>query len=369
MRKMNKNIKKLLALFFLSGQLISYAQNNVQIDAIYGQLIEHDKKLAVAIDGNISGMLISWNTTRHKNEAFKHLYNRPEKGFSLLYEDLNSNVLGKAYSVLRQYSFFLNKRNNPNHFKLVTGAGLAYITRQYNAVTNPNNYAIGSPILFAGFIKLDYLRPHIIGNWGVEAGVGLYHYSNAAFNNPNLGLNTIAAHAGINYSFSEKTLETDSFITNIEPFKKEHLSYNLVFRGGVNESKIINSGLYSFYTLTGYVSKKINWYSSITAGTDLFYSNFMPRYAKYQNKNEGENLVTNKKLRAGIFIGHELHMDTFAFITQIGYYAYNPTHYVTNMYERLGFKHQINNHIFTELTLRVNLFRAEALEFGLGVRF
>ena len=363
-------MKNLIVFLFLCiAPLIAYSQNKVQVDAIYGQLIEHDKKLAAAIDGNISGMFITWNTTRSKNEAFNQHYNSPEKGFSLLYENLNSNVLGKAYSAYRHYSFFLNKRNNQNKFKLITGAGLAYITRPYDVVDNPNNHAIGSHILLAGFAKLDYLRHQLIGNWGVQVGLGLYHYSNSAFNNPNLGLNTIAVHAGINYNFEEKTVKTPSTFDAIPPFQKQPIYYNLVFRGGVNESKIINSGLYSFYTLTAYASKQINWFSTITAGTDLIYSNFIPRYANYQNKHEGENLVTNNRFRLGIFAGHELQLDSFGMITQIGYYAYNPTHYITNIYERIGFRHQINNHIFTALTLRVNLFRAEALEFGLGIRF
>lgn len=362
-------MKNLLAILFLFGYSVAFSQNNIQIDAIYGQLIEHDKKLAVAIDGNITATLITWNTTSSKNEAFNQHYNSPEKGFSLMYENLNSSVLGEAYSVFRQYSFFLNKRNSRTHFKLITGAGLAYITKPYDDISNPNNHAIGSHILFAGFAKLDYLRHHIVGNWGIQAGLGLYHYSNAAFNNPNLGLNTIAAHAGINYNFNEKSFNVPTNIKEDPTFLQQAIQFSLLFRGGVNESKIINSGLYSFYTISGLASKKLNWYSTITAGTDIFYSNSISRYAEYQNKFEGENLVTDNKFRVGVFVGHGLQLDTFTFITQIGYYAYNPTKYVSNIYERLGFKHQLNNHIFTEFTLRVNLFRAEALEFGLGYQF
>jgi len=348
---------------------IAHSQSNIQMDAVYGQLIEHDKKLADAIDGNINGILISWNNTLSKKQDFNLHYNSPEKGWSFLYENLNSEVLGEAYSLFRHYSFFLNERNSPHKFKLITGAGFAYITKPYDAINNINNHAIGSNILFAGFAKLDYLRHHITGNWGAQAGVGLYHYSNSAFNNPNLGLNTIAVHAGINYSFEKKTVLTTPVSYDTEAFQKQAIQFNLFFRTGVNESKVIDSGLYSFYTVTGYASKKVNWFSTVTAGADIFYANFIPRYAKYQNNSEGTHLVTDNKFRAGIFIGHELQMDSFACITQIGYYAYSPIHYISPIYERLGFKHQINNHIFTELTIRVNLFRAEALEFGLGYRF
>jgi len=362
-------MKNLIVLFFLcAGHLVAHSQSNVQVDAVFGSLIEHDKKLANAIDGNASGVFVSWDNPS-KDTNFNQHYNTPEKGFSFLYENLNSEVLGAAYSVFRHYSFYLNKRNSRNSFKLSTGFGLAYLTNPYDARTNPHNHAIGSHVLFAVFAKLDFQRPQIIGNWGIQAGIGLYHYSNSAINNPNLGLNTIAAHTGINYQFETAKINVATLQSEESSTEKSPIIYNLVFRGGINESKIINSGLYSFYTLTAYGSKKINWHSTITLGTELFYANFLTRYAHSQNETENENLPTNNKLRAGVFIGHELQLDTFSFITQLGYYAYNPVHYISNIYERIGFKHQINSHIFTEVTIRVNLFRAESLEFGLGYRF
>ena len=43
------------------------------------------------------------------------------------------------------------------------------------------------------------------------------------------------------------------------------LKLNIVLRGGYNESLIIGSGLYPFYTVTVYGSKKLNNYSVITS--------------------------------------------------------------------------------------------------------
>ncbi|MBL4745996.1 MAG: acyloxyacyl hydrolase [Flavobacteriaceae bacterium] len=361
--------KSIAFLFFFVLCSNSYSQATIQLDGFYGQLIEHDKKLAKAIDGNASGIFISWSTPTTKNPDFNTHYNAPEKGWSLLYENLNSEVLGHAYTLFRHYSFFLNNKNNPNSIKLSTGFGLAYLSHPYHEESNPFNQAIGSSLLFTGFLKLDFKRAQIIGNWGLQAGLGLYHYSNAAINNPNLGLNTIAAHAGINYQLTTETIPTAILSRKKNSFEKLPIYYNVVIRGGINESKIIDSGRYSFYTLTAYGSKKINWYSTLTFGTEVFYANFLPRYAQFINSTENKNLPTNNKLRVGILIGHELQLDSFSFITQVGYYAYNPVNYISNIYERIGFKHQLNTHIFTEVTIRVNLFRAENLEFGLGYRF
>ena len=68
-------------------------------------------------------------------------------------------------------------------------------------------------------------------------------------------------------------------------------------------------------------------------------------------------------------IGHELTQNNFAFVSQIGYTFYAEYPYISRIYERFGFKYKLNEHLFTEITMKVNLFRAEALEFGIGYKF
>jgi hypothetical protein len=349
------------------SQSESVKHNNIQTDFFFGRPIEHDKILKEAIEGNSFGVLISINTINTKNSNFNKLYKYPERGFSFLYQNFNSSVLGEVYAGYRHYVY--NLTNKPtNQLKLINGFGLGYATKIYDPVTNPKNHAIGSHLLASAYLKLEFFQLLKKEKISLNTGISLIHFSNISLNNPNLGINTVNLNLSVNY-----LLEPVKMI----PFEGEdspkeldkNLYFNLVLRGGYNESLIIDSGLFPFYTLTFYASKTLNNYSNITFGTEYFKSEFLKNHIKNTNIEEGTNHNENDFSRVGIFIGHELIQNNFSFVSQIGYNIYYPFPYVSRVYERFGLKYKLNEHLFSEITMKINLFRAEALEFGLGYRF
>ena len=115
--------------------------------------------------------------------------------------------------------------------------------------------------------------------------------------------------------------------------------------------------------------KKLNNYSSITGGAEYLDSKFLQDYIEFSNLENGTDFDKNERQRIGVFVGHELSQNNFSFVSQIGYYIYSPFKYVSKVYERFGFKYKLSEHLFSEISMKVNLFRAEALEFGIGYRF
>jgi len=355
-----------LTAFIVSSQSSYNKYSALETEFFVGKLIEHDKLLKNAIDGNPFGFFITYNTINSKKNNFNTLYNFPKRGYTFLYENFNSTVLGKAIAGFRHFSYNL-KPNNKNPLEFTTAFGLGYASKSYNKHTNPQNYAHGSKLLASAFLKLQYTQLLLKNRLQLSTGVSLIHFSNISFKNPNLGLNTVSATIGINYLLKNVTVEKS---TNINATKniKYPINYNLILRGGYNESKIINSGLHPFYTFTFYGSKTLNNYSTITAGFDFFNSTFVKQYIKTINSEQNKNYNPNNYQRVGIFIGHELTQNHYAFISQIGYTIYYPFSYVSRIYERFGFKYKLSKHWFSELTIKVNLFRAEALEFGIGYK-
>jgi len=341
--------------------------NNLQTDFFIGKPIEHDKKLDNAIQGNSYGFLLSWNENSTKNSKFNTLFNYPERGYSLLYQNFNSSVLGEVYGGYRHFTYKLNPTKE-NPLKLTTAFGLGYVTKKYDAIYNDQNIAIGSNLVASAFVKLQYFQFLVNKKIHLNTGLSLLHFSNASLKNPNLGINTVSLHFGLNYALGtpknipSKPRDSANFIS-------QQIKYNLVIRSGFNESLIIDSGLYPFYTVSFYGSRQMNIYSTLTSGLDFFDSKFLKHHISYINLEEGKNYNEDDYRRAGIFVGHELTQNNFAFISQIGYTFYAEYPYISRIYERFGFKYKLNEHLFTEITMKVNLFRAEALEFGIGYKF
>jgi len=370
-KSLMKNYLFLFFVFFYS--FLSFAQNftksssYLQTDFFYGKLIEHDKKLKNAIQNNPYGFMLSWNTKNTENSTFNTLYNFPERGYTFLYENFNSTVLGEAYGAYRHYTYNLTPKKN-HQLNLTSAFGLAYTTKPYNRIRNNQNVAFGSKLLVSAYLKLQYFTFFTNTNFGLRAGLSLIHFSNISFKSPNLGINTVAFNLGVNYKLKALKIPISNNIDSENKIASK-VHYNLILRGGYNESLEIDSGLFPFYTVTFYASKNINRYSTITTGIDFFDATFLKNYIEDINKNEGKTYNENNYRRAGIFIGHELIQNNFAFISQIGYTFYYPFPYVSRVYERFGFKYNISKHFFSEITMKVNLFRAESLEFGIGYKF
>jgi hypothetical protein len=360
-------MKQKIYIIFLIYSISITAQNSsifksIEGDFFIGKNIEHDKSLHQAIEGNSYGFMVLLNTKNIEKTRFNNLYNYPDKGFSLLYLNYNSSILGETIGGYRHYSYSFK-----NKLKLTTGFGLGYSNKPYDEITNPQNFALGSHLLVTAFLKLNYFNYFLNKNLTVSSGISLVHFSNIAFKNPNLGINTVSLHFGVKYQNSTYKKPIPESLSDLKIANKWH--YNILVRAGYNESLIVNSGLFPFYTFTFYGSKFLNNYSTITVGTEYFNSKFLKEYIKNEAITSGENYNANDYSRVGFFVGHELTQNHFAFITQIGYYAYYPFPYVSRIYERFGFKYKISKHLFSEVTLKANLFRAEGLEIGLGYKF
>jgi hypothetical protein len=353
-----------LFIFFLVN---AQESSSIQLDYFYGNIIDHSPELKPIIQSHPSGILFSWNKKTTENTEFNNTYNFPDFGYSFSYENFNNESLGKVYSGYAHYNFYLNNRNAKNQIKLTTAFGLGYNTNPFDKDTNNKNWAIGSNFLASAYLKLNYQRKYLFDKFGVNAGLMLIHYSNASFKAPNLGINTVALNVGVNYNFEENETAPERNIDNSKV--NSPITYNAIFRTGFNESRINGSGRRPFYTLSFSADKKLSYKSTVSAGTDVFLATFMKDYIKHENSiNETPDETADWK-RVGIFVGHELNMEKFSVLTQVGYHVYSPYKYVSGIYERFGFRKRFNEHLFADLSLKINLFRAEGLEFGVGYRF
>lgn len=329
-----------------------------------GTIALHNNDILHLITGHPEGFILSWNKKTFGNEAWEQRFNYPDYGVSLVYQDLKNEKLGNVFSIYAHYNFYFFKRN----LMLRIGQGLGYTNNPYDKIENPKNVAFGTHVMSATQLMLNYKKERIFNRFGLQAGIALLHYSNANIKAPNTSTNTIALNAGLTYSLDDA--ESD-YIDNLDNEKlTEPIKFNFAFRSGINQSDVIGSGQFPFYVFSTYADKRLSHTSAIQIGTDVFFSNFLKELIYYRSVSFPEENVSGDEdyKRVGLFAGHELFINKMSLVTQLGYYIYYPFDFEGRTYIRVGLKRYFGKKFFGVITLKSHGAKAEAIEFGIGVR-
>lgn len=360
---------RFFSFFFLLCSLMVFSQTQqatyfIDVNYFKGNIALHNNDILHLIKGHPEGIIISWNKKTFGKQDWEQRYNYPDYGVSFAYQNLKNDVLGNNYSLYAHYNFYFLNRN----LLLRIGQGLAYTTNPYDKFENHKNIAFGSRILSSTYAMLNYKKERLIDRFGLQAGLSLIHYSNANVKAPNTSINSVTFNFGITYNLDENE---PNFINTITEEKyTEPLKINLVFRSGINESDIVDSGQYPFYVFSAYADKRLSHKSSIQLGADMFFSKFLKELIYYKSIAFPEEHVSGDEdwKRVGMFVGHELFINKMSVLSQLGYYVYYPYDFEGRTYFRVGLKRYFGDTWFAALTLKSHGAKAEAVEFGLGVR-
>jgi len=337
----------------------------MDISNFYGSIVLHNTDISHLISEHPSGVILAWNRKTFGDEAWEAAYNYPDLGYSFVYQDFKTQTLGENFGLYAHYNFHFLRRKM--QFRI--GQGIAYNTNPYDKTINFRNNAFGSHLLSSTYLMLNYHREQLVEGLGFKAGISLVHYSNANFKAPNTSTNTFAFNAGLVYNL-DGAEKTDYRNPELTEFGHQPLRYNLAFRFGLNESDVVNSGQFPFYIVSAYVDKRLGRKSALQLGADLFFSNFLKELIAFQSVSFPELQVaadTDYK-RLGVFAGHELFINKMSIVTQLGYYIYYPFDFEGRVYNRIGLKRYFGEKWFGAITLKSHAAKAEAVEFGLGVR-
>lgn len=364
-------MKLYLTIFFTLLSSVLFSQDGkdsmftIDANLFYGSIIEHNSDISHLITDHPTGFILSYNKKTYGFKDWESRFNYPDWGFSFIYQDMKNAVLGENYSLYAHYNFYFLNRN----LNLRVGQGLAYNTNPYDKVTNFKNNAYGSHVLSTTYLMLNYKKENLFKGFGLQAGISVIHYSNANFKAPNTSTNTFVFNVGTTYLFDYEN-EPDYIASTEDKVYKEKIKYNLAFRTGINESDVIGVGQFPFYIISAYADKRLNRKSAIHVGTDVFFSKFLEELIYYYSVAFPELNVNGDEdwKRVGIFVGHELFINKMSIVTQLGYYVYYPYDFEGRVYNRVGLKRYFGDTVFGAVTLKSHGAKAEAVEFGIGVR-
>lgn len=356
----------LLIPLLVKAQQLPEGKYTVDVNYLYGNIVPHRKSIQHLITGHPEGFILSFNHKTFGKQEWQSAYNYPDYGISFHYQDMKNPALGEMYGLYGHYNFyFLNRR-----LQFRIGQGIAYTTNPYDKETNFRNYAYGVSLMPTSYFMLNYSKPDLWNGLGVQAGLSFIHHSNANIKSPNTSTNTFAVNAGVTYTFSriENNIYTKSKHDSIN--YKEPIHYNIVVRGGVNESDVIGSGQYPYYALSFYIDERWSRKSGFQLGAEVFWPKYLKEYIKFKAVSFPEEQVDadTDYRKVGIFGGYELFVNKLSFEAQAGIYVYEPFKATGSLYQRVGIKYYINRQVFSGIGLKTHGAKAEVLEFSLGVR-
>ncbi|WP_067144723.1 acyloxyacyl hydrolase [Pseudotamlana agarivorans] len=340
--------------------------STIDLSYFYGNIAEHNPDIAHLITGHPEGYMLSWNRKTFGFEDWEQRYNYPDFGVTYVYQNMKNEYLGSLAALYAHYNLYFLKR----HLMFRVGQGVAYTENPYDKVENYRNVAFGSKLLSSTFVMLNYRKERLFDRFGVQAGLTLIHYSNGSVKSPNTSTNSILLNVGLTYNIDEEPLPYQHTLAENDKKFTEPFRYNITFSSGVSENDVVGSGQFPFYNLSFAVDKRITRKSAFQLGTEVFITKALKELVEYYSVAFPEVDVSGDEdyKRVGIFVGHELFINKMSVIGQLGYYAYYPYDFEGRVYLRLGIKQYFGNKFFGKVSIKSHGAKAEAVEFGVGVR-
>lgn len=355
------------AILFFSTNVTAQVFDDWFVEGNYytGSILPHSSQISHLITAKPDGFLLSFNRKTLGEKPWECFYNFPDYGFTLHYQNNHNPELGDLYGAFAHLNFYFFNRN----LQFRIAQGIAYATNPYDRDTNFRNLAYGSKFMPSTYFGLNYNKQNIWNGVGFQAGLLFIHHSNATLKAPNISTNTIGLQIGLNYSF-EKQEPNRRFNSQADNFNTK-MKYVFSFKTGFNEGHVIGMGQKPFYHINFYAEKRLNRTGSVQLGTELFLSQTIKEIIPLLANSFPESNISidSDYKRISVFTGYELYLNKLSIEGQLGFYVYDQYKINGSIYQRLGLKYNFTDYLFGSLSLKAHSSKAEALEFGIGVKF
>lgn len=344
----------IVSLMILVG---AFAQDSCYLGVAYtpGFLLAHRADIK-GLAAHNWGVNVSYELDRTETD-WGGYYRKPVVGFGVGYNNLGSDVTGHAVSGFTHIKFALIQRKHVDlRFKM--GAGLAYLTEKFEPLENRRNQAIGSHLngtMHFGLLShIDLDKQHSY----VELGIGITHFSNAAFKVPNLGYNI--PHLTARYGFGlGRVASEDSIRLNPSQWTSSlTLIYGKKQRNFANPQDFYNFGLQA--RALRHVSLVKAWRMGVDYTLDKSYK--YSEDASYPL----DSISLLDKSEVAIAGGFQWTFGKVDVVTEVGAYLYKPAVLKNALSQRIGLVYRVSQHLSTQGTLRFHRGVADFFEIGVG---
>lgn len=361
-----------LAFLLLLFPCLSQAQSSLGLEANYmsGKLFRHTTKFTAPVPAYSQAAELSlvWQTNGAK--AWQQRRRYPAWGLGMMLTDYGDRgVLGYAIAAYPHLEIPLIKGQRLE-WTFRAGFGIAYLSRPYSRAPQWDtlNNAIGGHLNNFTLFATD-LRYKISNRLEIQTGLNFSHSSNAAYQQPNLGLNMYGAHAGLRYFPDGRVKERPAATA---PRLRNRFLAQARLGFAFNEMGTTAGPVYGAYLASLYASYRYHSDNKILLGTDYSYHNSIYAFLRNNEILPGEE--KKHAWKGAVFAGHEWLFGSFGIIAQVGVYYHQAYLRRAPYYQKLGGQvYLLQNErgalkeLFVYGTLKTHLTQAELAEFGVGV--
>ncbi len=337
-----------------------------------GKIFKHTPKLLFPVENISTGVELNFTNKKYGKKSWHQQLNYPKGGVALFYYHLGDNDLfGQAIGVAPNIIFpIFSKKRISSTFQL--GWGIAYVSKRFDPIDNPQNNALGSNINSLNTFKwqLDY---QINQKWKINLGASFTHFSNGASQLPNFGINIPALTIGTVYT--PNPIKAEDIISHkIEPLKKR---WGLSMHLDLAYKELSPSGgpRYPFYVASLAGVYRLSAVQELSAGIDYEYNQAVYTFGLHTAGFDSEAAARRAATRLGIFVADEFLFGNVGLYGQIG--TYLPGYDFSTgwfLYTKLAMRYYLPEigkpatRFYLGLYLKSHRVVAEYLAVGIGAR-
>lgn len=354
----------------LNAQQQAWSGFGIESNVMIGKMIRHNARFTGPIPAQSYSVEINLVKKTYGQKDWQQRRNYPQLGLGFYYNNYNmADVYGQVFGIFPNIQLNLIRGN---HFEWTVraGMGVCYDTKPYERlpVKNTENVAIGGHWNNISPFSTD-IRWKIDQHWDLQAGINFSHVSNAAFQQPNLGINMYGAHIGVRYF--PVTSNPEKIKRNLAPLKNRWLIQARI-GGSFVESSPADGPSNPVYIGAAYVSKRYWSKNKVYAGFDYCYNS--SKYAKLKSIEHFQGEEYSKSTQAAVFLGNEFLVGRLGLLFQLGYYIHRMDEQQEKIYQKIGgnfYFVQKEKGLFKEMffsaILKTHMANAELFEMGIGV--
>lgn len=328
-----------------------------------GFLIAHRSNMSHLPQKNAYAFELELTQQDMGNNGWAEVYKNPLRGISFQYQDFgNRDVLGVGYSIFAHTTFPLYQGPKFGFLDFRGGTGLGYVTKRYDAETNPKNNAIGSHL--NGYVNLSLAWHKSFKHWHIGSSIEFGHYSNSAMKVPNLGLNVPSLMFNVGYNVEQRELfQANRRKVDDMGYQQRMKSELRVFLIGSAKQNVIRynpAKSRPVIGISGLYSLNVGRRWKLDFGIDGVFNGGNQWHLDTTSYTVGETI------QFGAYVGGSIHFYKAEFVTGLGVYFWSPVRPFGWVYNRLGFRYHFTDKLSGIVGIKAHLGIADYLEFGIG---